>query len=50
LGSITDPDTGALDFPTTIAFAGGSLWAVNARFSTPPEEDTPYWITRLPAK
>jgi hypothetical protein len=49
LGTITDPDPGALDFPTTIAFAVGSLWAVNARFSTPPEVDTPYWITRLPA-
>jgi hypothetical protein len=50
LGSITDPDPEALDFPTTIAFAGGSLWAVNARFSTQPEDDTPYWITRLPTR
>jgi hypothetical protein len=48
-GSIDNDDVeGILDFPTTIAFAGGSLWAANARFSTPPEADTPYWITRVP--
>lgn len=35
------------DIPTTVAFAGGSLWAVNARFSTPPTPETPYWITLL---
>lgn len=42
--SLTSP---TFDIPTTVAFAGGSLWAVNARFSTTPEADTPYWITRL---
>ena len=42
------PDGAAFDVPTTIAFAGGSLWAANARFTTPPAADTPYWITRVP--
>lgn len=45
LGSISSPE---LDIPTTAAFSAGRLWAVNARFSTPPEPDTEYWITRLP--
>jgi hypothetical protein len=40
-------DDADLDFPATIAFAGGSLWAANARFGTPPTADTPYWITRV---
>jgi hypothetical protein len=39
-----------LDFPTTVAFKASRLWAVNARFSTPPTADTEYWITRLPAR
>lgn len=39
-----------LDIPTTAAFSLGRLWAVNARFTTPPTPTTPYWITRLPAK
>jgi hypothetical protein len=39
-----------LDVPTTVAFAGGSLWAANARFGTPVTPDTEYWITRLPAR
>ncbi len=43
--TITDPD---LDDPTTIDEFGGSLYAVNGRFSTPPTPDTPYWVTRLP--
>jgi hypothetical protein len=37
-----------VDVPTTMAFAGGRLWVVNARFTTPPTPDTPYWITRVP--
>jgi hypothetical protein len=37
----------SLDFPSTATLAGGWLWAVNARFSTPGT--VPYWITRLPA-
>ena len=45
LGSITSSE---LDIPTTAAFVAGKLWAVNARFTTPPTPDTEYWITRLP--
>jgi outer membrane protein assembly factor BamB len=47
LGRITS--TG-LDVPTTVAFKDGLLWAVNARFTTPPMADTAYWIKRLPAR
>jgi hypothetical protein len=47
LGEITSPD---LDVPTTAAFSAGWLWAVNARFGTPPTPDTAYWITRLPTR
>ena len=36
-GHLTDSD---FDVPTTIAEKGGFLWAVNARFSTPPTPDT----------
>ena len=43
-------DPADLDFPTTVAFVGGQLWVANARFSTPPTPETPYWITRLPAR
>ncbi|HKH41954.1 MAG TPA: hypothetical protein VKA41_08860 [Solirubrobacterales bacterium] len=35
------------DVPTTIARLGGSLWAVNARFDTPPTAETEYWLTRV---
>jgi hypothetical protein len=45
VGTITDD---GLDVPTTATIAAGSLWAVNARFTTPPGPDTDYWITRLP--
>ncbi len=44
LGEITSP---GLDVPTTATFAAGKLWAVNARFTTPPTPTTPYWITKL---
>lgn len=37
-----------LSIPTTAAWAGGRLWAVNARFGTPVTPTTPYWITQLP--
>jgi len=47
LGDITSPD---LDIPTTATVAAGRLWAVNARFSTTPGPDTPYWITQLPLR
>jgi hypothetical protein len=36
-----------LDDPTTIDEFGHRLYAVNGRFSTPPEPDTPYWLTKL---
>ena len=48
IGESDLPAGGDFDVPTTVAFAGGSLWAVNARFTTPPTPDTPYWITRVP--
>jgi sugar lactone lactonase YvrE len=35
------------DIPTTVAERGKYLFLVNARFSTPPMLDTPYWITRV---
>lgn len=44
IDTITSPD---LAIPTTATLAAGSLWAVNARFGTPPA-GTAYWITRLP--
>jgi hypothetical protein len=50
-GTIVEGDLAAdadFDVPTTLAFAGGSLWAVNARFTTSPTPATPYWITRVP--
>jgi sugar lactone lactonase YvrE len=50
-GILTSSDPGApLDVPTTAAFVTGSLYVVNARFNTPPTAETPYWITRLPAR
>lgn len=42
---ITDSD---FDVPTTIAKFGNSLYAVNARFSTPPTPDTTYTVVRVP--
>jgi sugar lactone lactonase YvrE len=36
------------DTPTTIAAFAGALYLPNARFTTTPEEDTEYWVTRLP--
>ena len=42
--TITSSD---LDDPTTIDAHGSSLYAVNARFSTPPGPDVEYWITKL---
>lgn len=46
LGTMTSP---GLDIPTTAAFVAGSLYAVNARFTTPVAAGTQYWVTRLPA-
>jgi hypothetical protein len=42
--------TGDTDVPTTATLSLGALWVVNARFLTPPELDTEYWITRLPTQ
>ncbi len=47
LGTLTDP---RLDVPATATFAGGSLWAVNARFGTPDPAAATYSVTRLPAR
>ena len=41
---LTDSD---FDVPTTVAFRGGFLWAVNARFTTPPAPDTTYDVVRV---
>jgi hypothetical protein len=35
------------DIPTTVAAFGNSLYLPNARFTTPPTPNTPYWITRI---
>lgn len=37
-----------VDIPTTGAWVAGSLYVVNARFTTPPTAETEYWITRIP--
>jgi WD40 repeat protein len=41
---LTDSD---FDVPTTVAAKGGFLWAVNARFTTPPTPTTPYLVVRV---
>lgn len=43
--TITSPD---FDIPTTVAKFGRWLYLPNARFTTPPTPDTPYWVTRVP--
>jgi sugar lactone lactonase YvrE len=43
-GYLTDSD---FDVPTTIAEAGGFLWAVNARFTTEPTPDTEYHVVKV---
>jgi sugar lactone lactonase YvrE len=42
--TITDPD---FDVPTTIGLFGSRLYAVNARFSTPPTPDTTYSVVQV---
>jgi hypothetical protein len=44
---LTSPD---FDVPTTATFAAGRLWAVNARFGTPPASTTEYWVTQVPRR
>ena len=41
---ITDSD---FQVPTTIGLFGDWLYAVNARFGTPPTPDTTYWVARV---
>lgn len=41
---LTDSD---FDVPTTVALVRGSLYAVNARFGTPPTPDTAYDVVRV---
>jgi sugar lactone lactonase YvrE len=45
VGTITDPN---FDVPTTLAAFGSTLYAVNARFTTPPTPSTPYAIVAVP--
>lgn len=50
-GEIVDTITSsAFRVPTTIARFGNSLYAVNARFGTPPTPDTEYEVVRVPRK
>lgn len=42
--SLTDSD---FDVPTTAARFGNSLYAVNAKFNTPPTPSTPYEVVRV---
>jgi sugar lactone lactonase YvrE len=44
VAEITDLD---FDVPTTIDEFGDRLYAVNARFTTPPTADTPYWLAQF---
>ena len=41
---LTDPE---LDVPTTVAWKGGFLWAVNARFTSPTTPTTTYSVVRV---
>jgi sugar lactone lactonase YvrE len=50
-GEIVDTITSsAFRVPTTIAWFGNSLYAVNARFGTPPTPDTEYEVVRVSRK
>jgi len=47
-GEIVDTITSSnFRVPTTIARFGDSLYAVNARFGTPPTPDTEYEVVRV---
>ncbi len=46
-GALTDE---TLDVPSTATLAGGSLWAVNARFGVASPGTASYWVTRLPTR
>lgn len=47
LDRLTSPD---FDVPATVAFSRGSLYLPNARFTTQPQDDLDFWITRLPLR
>jgi sugar lactone lactonase YvrE len=50
-GTIVDTITSPLfRIPTTIARFGDALYAVNARFDTPPTPDTEYEVVRVPLR
>jgi sugar lactone lactonase YvrE len=44
LRTVTSDD---FDVPTTLGRFGGSVYAINARFTTPVTPETEYWVTRL---
>jgi sugar lactone lactonase YvrE len=44
-GAITNP--GLFDVPTTVAMFGSRLYAVNARFTTPPTPTTTYTVVQV---
>lgn len=44
VGTFTSDD---LDVPATAALIGDDLWLANARFGTPVEAGTDYWLTRI---
>jgi sugar lactone lactonase YvrE len=47
-GTIVDRITsGDFSVPTTVARIGDRLYAVNARFGTPPTPATDYWVTQI---
>ncbi|MCA9984543.1 MAG: hypothetical protein KDE59_09625, partial [Anaerolineales bacterium] len=43
-GTITNAN---LDVPTTALVFGNSIYAVNAKFSTPPTPTTPYEVVKM---
>ncbi len=45
VNTLTNPN---FDVPTTIGVFGDALYAVNARFTTPPTPDTTYTVVRVP--
>ncbi|MFC5382712.1 hypothetical protein [Aquipuribacter nitratireducens] len=48
-GRVVDELTSiAFDVPTTVTFAAGRLWAVNARFGTVPTPTTTYDVVQVP--
>jgi sugar lactone lactonase YvrE len=44
---VTRIENAGFDVPTTIDEQGRRLYAVNARFDTPPTPTTDYWVTQL---